>query len=93
MISIISPNDAQLALAKSLRANRKQRKHSRATAERLTGVPAATIRRYEDTGEISLRQFLMLVDIYGDLNAAQHLFPKPAASSMDELIAQQKAKG
>ncbi len=50
-------------------------------------MPEATIRRFETTGEISLRQLLMLCATYGDLSAANALFPPPTAVSMDELVA------
>ena len=50
-------------------------------------MPESTIRRFEDTGEISLRQLLMLCDVYGSPGAAGALFPKPEPQSMDELIA------
>lgn len=50
-------------------------------------MPEATIRRFEDTGEISLRQLLMLCDVYGNPGATEALFPKPEPQSMDELIA------
>ena len=87
MMSYISTSDAQRLLAAKLRHIRKVKKHSRAEAARRSGVPAATIRRFETRGEISLRQFLMLCEAYGDLDNVGGLLKEPAAATMDELIA------
>ncbi len=82
-----SPIEVQRILAAELRRARKMRKHSRAEAATRSGVPAATIRRFEATGEISLRQLLMLCEVYGDLNKAIQVLEAPPAATMDELIA------
>lgn len=74
-------------LAAVLRQRRRARKHSRKKAAEVSGVPAPTIRRFETTGEISLRQFLMLCARYGDLKRAEALFPEPGPTTMDELLA------
>ena len=87
MLSIQTPDELQHSLASLLRARRKGQKHSRKEASIRSGVPEATIRRFETTGEISLRQLLMLCATYGDLSAANALFPPPTAVSMDELVA------
>ena len=81
------PSEIQRSLSSSFKTARKTRKHGRREASIRSGVPEATIRRFEDTGEISLRQLLMLCDVYGSPKAAESLFPKPEPQSMDELIA------
>ena len=81
------PVEIQRLLSTSFRTARKARKHSRREASIRSGVPEATIRRFEDTGEISLRQLLMLCDVYGSPEAVEALFPNPEPQSMDELIA------
>lgn len=60
LLSLLTTTDTQLALAQAVRHKRKQHKLSRqALAERST-VPAPTIKKFETTGQISLRQFLLL---------------------------------
>ena len=81
------PGEIQRSLSTSFRTARECRKHSRREASIRSGVPEGTIRHFEDTGEISLRQLLMLCDVYGSLITAGSLFPKPDPQSMDELIA------
>jgi len=87
MLSIKNLHEMRLSLGRELRQARKLRKHSRDEAGRRSGVPAPTIRRFESTGEISLRQFLMLCEVYGDLSAMESVLSQPEASTMDELIA------
>ena len=79
--------EVQDYLAAALRQRRRARKHSRQEAAKVSGVPAPTIRRFETSGEISLRQFLMLCASYGDLKQAEGLFPEPGPATMDELLA------
>ncbi|MBP2846120.1 helix-turn-helix transcriptional regulator [Dickeya oryzae] len=47
---------------------RKHRKLSVDALARQSGVPNSTIRKFEATGNISLRQFLMLYEVLGNLN-------------------------
>ncbi len=82
-----SPREVQDHLAAVLRQRRRVRKHSRQKAAEFSGVPGPTLRRFETTGEISLRQFLMLCATYGDLGRAAGLFPEPGPATMDELLA------
>lgn len=90
MMFIESPNEVQTKLAFQLRSLRKRRGHSRSEAAHRSGVPSATLRRFEDTGEISLRQFLMLCAVYGSLESASSLFPDPTAKTMDEFVKQSR---
>ena len=64
---LLTEADTQQALAAYLRQQRKQLKLSRnALAERST-VPASTIKKFELSGQISLRQFLLIWESLDDL--------------------------
>ena len=58
--SLYTPEDLQEKLAYSLRQKRSQAKISREALAQLSSVPASTIKKFENTGKISLQQFLML---------------------------------
>ena len=92
MLSIKTSREVQQSLADALRHTRRQRKHGRKEAAKRSGVPAPTIRRFEATGEISLRQFLMLCEVYGDLETIEAALSPPVASTMDELIANSRVE-
>ena len=83
--SIKSPYESQLELASLYKEARKSQKHSRREASKRTGVPEPTIRRFEDTGDISLRQFLVLCGTYGDLNEAPKLLTHRAQALVLKL--------
>ncbi|PCJ46272.1 MAG: transcriptional regulator [Gammaproteobacteria bacterium] len=90
MLSIKSTSQVCDQLSIALKKKRKWMKHSRDKAAQLSGVPAPTIRRFEDSGDISLRQLLMLCQVYDDLSSFDNIFSLPKARTMDELI---KIKG
>ena len=85
-------SEVQLATALKAKNRRKRLNYSREKASDISGVPAATIRKFEDTGEISFRQFLMLLQAYGDLSMTDKMFENPPAKTMDELIKLAKRK-
>ena len=88
LLSMHSPFEVQRKLAHSVRTRRKKMKLSRqAMAERST-VPAPTIKRFETTGEISLRQFVLLWQCVDRLDALAALAdpPKPAPRTITEVI-------
>ncbi len=59
-LSLLTPTDLQQRLATAVRRGRRERKLSREALARTSTVPASTIKRFETTGQISLRQFLLL---------------------------------
>ena len=73
--------ELQRRLADHLRTKRRARKLSRARLAQLSTVPAATIKRFELSGEVSLRQFCLLWECLDDLHAllalTQSLKPEP----------------
>ncbi|MBB1581538.1 helix-turn-helix domain-containing protein [Serratia sp. OS31] len=73
MISLHTPYDTQLALQGFLKQLRKNRKLSVTALAKASGVPNSTIRKFEASGNISLRQFLMLYDALGNLNELHQL--------------------
>ena len=69
LLSLHTAYDIQLNLAQAVRDKRKHMKLSRkALAERST-VPASTIKKFESTGQISLRQFILLWQCVDSLEA------------------------
>lgn len=66
-LSLLSAKDLQRHLAASLRTRRRALKLSRAALAEKSSVPAPTIKRFELSGEISLRQLLLLWQCVDDL--------------------------
>lgn len=92
-LSLLSATDVQDALREWLKLQRRALKLSRAALAERSTVPAPTIKRFETTGQISLRQFLLLWQCVDDLARLQAL-TRPGESplgrlptSIDEVLA------
>lgn len=87
MLSLLSPFDLQLELSRFVKTTRKAQGYSVQAFAEKTGVPNSTIRKFESTGEISLRQFLMIYAVVGKLADLQQLLQKDEKpNSIDEVL-------
>jgi len=86
MISLLTASEVQTKLADRFKAARLIKNHSRSTASTLTGVPESTLKKFELSGQVSLRQFLQLCHVYGDLAKAEALFNAEKPVSMDAFL-------
>ncbi|MCY4473500.1 MAG: transcriptional regulator [Kistimonas sp.] len=73
LLSLVTAPDIQQQFAESVRALRKSKKLSRKALAAMSTVPEATIKKFETTGQISLRQFLLLWQSLADLNSFAEL--------------------
>ena len=85
--------DVQTSLAAAVRERRQARQLSRNALARLSTVPAATIKRFETTGQISLRQFLLLWQCVDRLDRIAGLCDSVVATptSIDDVLADDQA--
>lgn len=87
-LSLLTSYDVQQQLAQSVQQKRKQLKLSRNVLAERSTVPASTIKKFETTAQISLRQFILLwqcVDSLENLaQIMQQAEPKPR--SIDEVL-------
>lgn len=65
--------EIMLLLAERIHTLRKERKMSRAELANRSGVPAPTLRKFEQTGTISLESLLKLTKILGRLQEFEKL--------------------
>ena len=88
---LLDDTDMQQALAAHLRRLRERAKLSRAALAQRSNVPAPTIKKFELTGQISLRQLLLLWQCLDDL-ARLYALTQPDAlaakqpSSIEEVL-------
>lgn len=81
MLSLYTATDIQAELASAIKQARNTKGWSVAYLSELSGVPNSTIRKFENTGNISLRQFLMLCEALDKLEAVLTM-----AQSSDEAM-------
>ena len=89
LLSLVTPTDLQRQLAAEVKRRRRARKLSRNAFAELTTVPPATIKRFETTGQISLRQFLLLWQCVDRLDRLSALIetPEPTPRSVEDVLA------
>lgn len=92
-LSLLTAREVQTRLAASLRERRRLRNLSRTALAAQSTVPPSTIKRFETTGQISLRQFLLLWQCVDRLDRVATLaeHPEPVPSSIEEVLADEPA--
>lgn len=83
----LDASDVQQALAQYLRAQREAAGLSRDALAEVSLVPAPTIKKFELTGQISLRQFVLLWQCLDELPRLAGLTRKQVLpASLDEVL-------
>ncbi|MBT5826493.1 MAG: transcriptional regulator [Gammaproteobacteria bacterium] len=90
-LSLLSASDVQSSLCKWLISQRKISKLSREKLAQRSTVPVSTIKKFETTGQISLRQFLLLWQSVDELKRLNDLSKielqvKTVPLSIDEVL-------
>jgi len=87
-LCLYSAHDVQTHLADAVRQRRKALRWSRQTLAERSLVPASTIKKFETTGQISLRQFLLLWQCVDDLARIDQLCQpvETAPLSIEEVL-------
>ena len=87
-LTLITANDAQFKFAQTVRNKRKQLKLSRDALAKKSTVPASTIKKFETTAQISLRQFILLWQCVDSLESLLNLSKESEfqPKSIDEVL-------
>ena len=85
--SLRTPEQVRSTLAERLRALRLARGWKQATLAERSGVSLASLRRFEESGRVSLESLLDLAFVLNRLDDFDALFQAPRASSLAELEA------
>ncbi|MEJ2879814.1 helix-turn-helix transcriptional regulator [Pedobacter sp. GR22-6] len=88
MISLISTPKAQKKIAESVRDRRLSMELTQEGLSERSGVPLATLRKFEQKGVISLSSFLKLLMVTGGLEEIITILKpsKPSFKSIDEVL-------
>ena len=91
-INILTPPEVEKLLADRFKSLRLQARYKRTTLALRAGVTAASLKRFETTGQISLKNLLRLAHALDRLPEFAELLDDPQATSMAELREQAGAK-
>jgi HTH-type transcriptional regulator/antitoxin HipB len=72
-------------LAKQVKELRLMNKWKRSTMAKRSGVSESSLRRFEQTAGISLKNFLKLMSALGRLDEMDRLLQPPSVKSIDDL--------
>ena len=81
-----TPSDITLRLARKLRSIRKRRKITQKQLAARSNVSYATLRKFEQTGQISLESFVKLTMELGVVSEINDLFTQPVYNSIEEVV-------
>jgi len=93
MISLISTSKAQQKLAENIKDRRLSMELTQEGLAERSGVPLATLRKFEQKGSISLESFLKLLMVVGGLEETINVLKpsKTSFQSIDEVLKDTKS--
>lgn len=94
-INLMTTQEMQKMIALQLRNLRLEQNLSQKTLSSMSGVSYGSLKKFEQTGQISLDSLLKLAVVLGRMDDFKMLFaelPSVEASSLDELIEDGKRK-
>lgn len=83
--NLLTPVETQTLLARRFKSIRLAAGYKRETLALRAGVSEASLKRFESTGEISLRSLLRLAHALGRLQDLADIFQPPEAETLAEL--------
>ena len=88
MLLLISTSKAQQKIAENVRERRLLMELTQEGLSERSGVPLATLRKFEQKGAISLQSLLKLLMVVGGLEEIIDVLkpPKPNFTSIDEVL-------
>lgn len=85
-LDIKTPKDIQMEIVKNLRKKRKDMKITQKELAKKSGVSFGSIKRFENTGEISLFSLTKIAIVLNCEDELTNLFKKREYSSIEEII-------
>jgi transcriptional regulator with XRE-family HTH domain len=88
----LSPINISAEIARRVKERRLERNLTQIAFAKRSGVGYDAYRKFENTGEITLRNLLLCAIALNDTDSFTNLFTKKSYESIDELINIQEAK-
>ncbi len=82
---ILSIHEAKQQLAEKSKSLRLLKKWKRSTLAKRSGVTESSLRRFEQSGNISLENLLKIMNALGRIDEINQLLKLPIAESIDDL--------
>ncbi len=85
-----TPEDITKRLGKKIQSIRKRKQMTQKQPAARSNVSYATLRKFEQTGQISLESFVKLTMELGVVGEINDLFSKPVYKSIEEVVYDRK---
>lgn len=92
-LALKTPYEIQQEIASHAKERRKARKLTQRRLAERSGVSLGSVKRFEQTGEISLASLLKIALVLDCLKDFEHLFVKTEYSSIEEVIHEKHRAG
>lgn len=86
------PKEIAKDIAQREKIRRKERKMTQAELSSRSGVSLASLKRFEQTGEISFVSLLKIADVLDETDGFEQLFTKKEYGSIQEVIDERNGK-
>lgn len=86
LLNFKTPNEIQLEIAKNVREKRKKLKLTQEEFAKKSGVSFGSIKRFENTGEISLFSLVKITLVLNCEDEFLNLFKQKQYDSIEEII-------
>ena len=86
MNMMMTPKELGMEIAANLKKLRKQRKLSQKALAEKAGLSYGSMKRFEQTGEISLESLLKIAIVLGETAPLESLFKPTEIKSIQEII-------
>ena len=83
--SLLTPEEVSINLGLRLKKHRLNKKWKRSTMADRSGVTEASLKRFEQSGQVSMKNFLKLMFALGLLDEADQLLCQQTIQSLNEL--------
>jgi len=88
--NLLTPEELRLHIAANVRARRLEMSLTQKGMSSRTGIPLATYKRFEQSGEISLSNLIMIAVVLRMTQELENLFAERRYRNIDEVINKEK---
>lgn len=92
ILPLTLPKEGALLIAGKVKDARLAKNYSRKTLAERAGIGAGSLKRFEETGEVSFVSLMKIASVLGCMDDFNGLFEPPETMSMKDVLLSQKTR-